>query len=503
VERFSEVDKLNQVILEQVARLALQNKLKEEVDSLPYVLVSQDQPVNRCCVYHERAVVADKIRLAMGLNRRKGLPYQRLSEAVDQALAMERLEEPVIVVIDSACDACPSDRFMVTDACRNCVAQACQNACPKKAIVIANQRAYINQDSCIECGKCAQVCPFHAIAEVIRPCVRACQVGAIQGSRDRKTIIDYRKCLACGHCVRSCPFGAIAEKSEIVQVIELLKKAEPVYAIVAPSFVGQFGREVSAEMLRTAFRGLGFADMVEVALGADLVTYEEAEDFIKLVPEHQPFAINSCCTAFRYLVERHHPKIKDRLFESLSPMVVTGQFIKEKNPQARVVFIGPCMSKKLESLQGEARKAIDRVLTFEEMVAVFRAADADLTRVEELPETEKWESSRTGRLFARTGGMTEALISTIKKLQPDKNVQPVLAEGMGNCEKLLRIADRGALNGNLIEGMACVGGCVGGPGALLKEVVATKLVNDYSQKSPYFYSLDNPSLKKQAVKEKK
>lgn len=493
MERFSEVDKLSQTILEQVARLALQNKLKEEVDLLPYVLVSQEQPVNRCCVYHERAVVADRIRLAMGLNRRKGLPYQRLSEAVDQALALERLEEPVIAVIDSACEACPSDRFMVTDACRNCMAHPCVNVCPKQAIVIANQRAYIDQDSCIECGKCAQVCPFHAIAEVIRPCVRVCEVGAIQGTRGRKTIIDHRKCLACGHCVRACPFGAVAEKSEIVQVIELLKKAEPVYAIVAPSFVGQFGREVSFEALRTAFRGLGFADMVEVALGADLVTYEEAEDFIKLVPDQQPFAINSCCTAFRFLVEKHHPKIKNYLFKSASPMVVTGEFIKERDPLAKVVFVGPCMSKKLESLQAGAREMIDRVLTFEEMAAIFRAADVDLTQVQELPE--KWESSRTGRLFARTGGMTEALISTIKKLQPDKNVQPVLAEGMGNCEKLLRNADRGRLNGNLIEGMACVGGCVGGPGALLKNVVATKLVNDYSQKSPYFYSLDNPHLK--------
>lgn len=499
MERFKEIDKLTQVVLEQVARLALQNKLKDEVDGLPYLIINREQPVYRCCVYHERAVVAERIKLAMGLDRRKGPSYQRLSEVVDQALALERPAEPVITVIDSACEACPSDRFMVTDACRNCMAHACQSVCPKQAIVIANQRAYINQDACIECGKCAEVCPFHAIAEVIRPCMRACRVGAIQGSRGRKTIIDYRKCVACGHCMRACPFGAVAEKSEIVQVISLLKREAPVYAIVAPSFIGQFGREVSPESLRTAFRGLGFTDMVEVALGADLVTLDEAQEFIELIPKHQQFAINSCCSAFRTLVEKQHPKIKDSLFNSLSPMVVTGQLLKKKNPLARVVFIGPCVAKKMESLQGAGREAIDGVLTFEEMLAIFRAASLDLTQVDNC-QKEEWESSRTGRLFARTGGMTEALISTIKKIEPEKLVEPVRAEGLDNCEKLLRMAENNRLKGNLIEGMACTGGCVGGPGTLIKEVVATKLVNDYSQKSAYFYSMDNPRLKDRPVK---
>jgi iron only hydrogenase large subunit-like protein len=234
--------------------------------------------------------------------------------------------------------------------------------------------------------------------------------------------------------------------------------------------------------------------MVEVALGADVVTFQEAQDFIELVPNHQQFAINSCCSAFRTLVEKQHPKIKGNLFDSLSPMVVTGQVIKGKNSQAKVVFIGPCLAKKMEALQGAAREAIDGVLTFEEIMAIFRAANIDLkTLVDTNPE--KWESSRTGRLFARAGGMTEALISTIKKMAPEKLVEPVRAEGLQNCEKLLRIADAGRLNGNLIEGMACNGGCVGGPGTLIKGMVASKLVNDYSQKSPYFYSMDNPRVK--------
>ncbi|NLK51657.1 MAG: 4Fe-4S binding protein [Syntrophomonadaceae bacterium] len=495
MERYAEIDKHKQAVLEAVARLALQGKLKAEIDGLPYILVDRDGPVYRCCIYHERAILAERIRLAMGLDRRKKpeQELERLSDVVESALALERIEDPVVVVIDSACEACPIDRFMVTDACRNCTAQACQSACPRQAIVIARQRAYIDQDRCIECGKCAQVCPFHAIVEVTRPCMRACGVGAIQVSRDHKAIIDYRKCVSCGHCIRACPFGAVAEKSGIVQLISMLKKDQPVYAIVAPSFIGQFGRGVTPEALRTAFKTLGFTDMIEVAQGADLVAYEESREFIEQVPATKPFVMNTCCPAFRTLVEKQHPKLIPNLFDSLSPMVVTGQIIKSEHPEARVVFIGPCVAKKMEALQGEGREMIEGVLTFEEMMAVFRAADIDVTQVKE-SKTEMF-ASRTGRLFARAGGVTEALISTMKKMQPEIKVEPVRAEGLSNCEKLLRTAQAGRLQGNLIEGMACPGGCVGGPGALIKNVVGAKLVNDYSQKSPHFYTLDNPCLK--------
>ena len=490
MEHYTEIDKIKLAVYEEVARLALQEQLRQRIDELPFLIVEREQPTSRCCVYHERAVVTERIRLAMGLDRRKRRETERLSEVVDQALALDRPEEPMIVVIESACDACPIDRFMVTDACRNCMAHACKNVCPKQAIVIANQRAYIDQERCIECGKCAQACPFNAIAEVVRPCMRACGIGAIQGHRDRKTIIDYRKCVSCGHCIRACPFGAIADKSAIVQVIGLLKKEEPVYAAIAPSFIGQFGRGIVPEQLRAAFRQLGFADMIEVAIGADLVALEEAHELINEVPGQKPFAITTCCPSFRTLVEKHHSKIKGNLFDSQSPMVLTGQLIKEKLPRARVVFIGPCVAKKVEALQSPAREAIDAVLTFEEMMAIFKAGEINLAAMESC--RGEWEASRTGRIFARSGGVTEALISTVKKINPTKEVNPVRVEGIKNCDKLLRTAEAGRLTNNLVEGMACTGGCVGGPGTMIKEVVATKLVNDYSQKSPYFYSLDNP-----------
>lgn len=507
--RYSEIDKIKLKVLEEVARLTLNDELKERIDELPYRIIDKDQPICRCCIHHERAVVADKIRLAIGLSRQKSREYERLSDAVDQTLTLERIEEPVIEVIESACDACPIDRFMVTDACRNCMAHACQDACPRQAIVIVGQRAHIDQDRCIECGKCAQECPFHAIVEVIRPCMKACAVGAIQGHRGRKTVIDYRKCVSCGNCVRACPFGAIVEKSEIVQVISQLKKNLPVYAAVAPSFIGQFGRKVSPELLRAAFLKIGFTDMVEVAVGADLVTLNEAQEFVEDVPDKKSFAINSCCTSFRFLIEKEYSELKDNLFDSLPPMIVTGQIIKAQEPGARVIFIGPCLAKKVEALHGEGRRVIDGVLTFEEMLAIFRAAGIDFTSEDTLKDilmekerTSQWESSRVGRLFARTGGVTEALISTIKKLAPNKNVESVRAEGLKDCDKLLRTAKTGKLKQNFIEGMACLGGCIGGPGTFLKEVVATKMVNDYSQKAKYFYSFDNPCIMEWKVESK-
>lgn len=495
MERFAEIDKIREQVLVEVARMALKGELRERVDELPYIIINREQPVYRCCVYHERAIVAERVRLAMGLDRRKKGERSRLSEEVETALALQRIEEPVVMVIESACDACPIDRFTVTNACRNCLAHACKNVCPREAIVIADKRAYIDQTRCIECGRCAAACPYHAIVEVIRPCIRACGVGAIQAYRDRKAKIDYRKCTSCGLCVRACPFGAISDKSEILQVIGMLKKGTPVYAAIAPSFVGQFGGKVTSGMLRTAFRQLGFKDLVEVALGADLVTWEESQEFIQGMQEGKPFMMNTCCSAFTELVRKHYPDLAKYQFKSVSPMVRVAQWLKKKEPGAKVVFVGPCIAKKLEALRLPARKYVDAVLTFDEVRALFKAAEIELSAV--TPAEELQDASRSGRIFGRAGGVTEALIGTIKRINPEIGVEPERAEGLAECSKLLKAAEAGRLRGNLIEGMACPGGCVGGPATWLKEMAASKLVENFSQKAEYAGVPDNPVVKSQ------
>ena len=356
MERYQVIDEIKQQVLTEVSRMALNNELESEIDGLPYRIIDRERPTYRCCVYHERAVVAERTRLAMGLDGGKGGRPERLSSLVGKATAQKRLKEPVLVVIDSACDACPIDRYNVTNACRNCMAHACKNVCPKDAIVIAQGRALIDQSRCIECGRCAGACPFNAIVEVIRPCIRACSIGAIQADQERKAHIDYRQCVSCGNCIQACPYGAIADKSALLPVIAMLKAEKPVYAVIAPSFFGQFGNKVSPAKIREGIKQLGFADVLEAAEGAELVVREEAEEYLRRVPAEGGLCMNSCCPGFDQLVKKRYPQLAQHQFNSVSPMVRTGQLIKQRHPKSQVVFIGPCVAKKVEALQQTARR---------------------------------------------------------------------------------------------------------------------------------------------------
>lgn len=479
MERYQVIDQIKQQVLVEVCRMALNNELEKNIDRLPYTLIDRDRPVHRCCVYHERAVVAERARLAMGLETRKTKNPENLSSLVKRARAQKKLKEPLVVVIDSACDACPIDRFTVTNACRNCMAHACKNACPREAIVVAEGRAFIDQSKCIECGRCAGACPFHAIVEVSRPCVRACSIGAIQSNHDRKARIDYRQCVGCGHCIQACPYGAIADKSALLPVIGMLKDTRPVYAVLAPSFVGQFGPRATPARLREALKLLGFTDVREAAWGADEIAQEEAEEFVIKRPDEGGFLMNSCCFSFNQLVKKHYPQLADCQFKSLSPMARTGQMVKRENPKARVVFIGPCVGKKVEALHQPVRKNVEAVLTFDEVKALFTAAGIDPEALRGKEEMQ--DASRTGRIFGRAGGFTEALTEAVRRLDPEAVVRPERAEGLADCDRMLKAAGAGRLRGNLVEGMACSGGCVGGPSTSLKPAAASRLVDSFSR----------------------
>lgn len=471
----SEVALIKHEVLREVARLALGGELAAKVDRLPRALTDSGITRYRCCVYKERAVLAERIKLALGFSPREVDPEERLGETVKQRLAGHRPAAPVIDIIETACDRCPIDRYMVTDACRGCVAHYCVNACPKKAISIVGRRAYIDQEQCAECGRCSQACHFHAIVEVIRPCERSCPVKAIKPGPNRNSVIDTALCTACGTCVTACPFGAISDKSQLVEVIGWLEAGERVVAAFAPALAGQFGPRVNMGQVLATLKEVGFSATTEVACGADQVAKEEAQEFSERVAA-EGWLASSCCPAFVALIKRHYPDLADHISRTPSPMVTLARRLKEDDPKCRVVFIGPCVAKKEEALA--AGSGVDAVLTFAELAAFLDAKGLDPAQAG-APAGPVKGASPWGRGFAVSGGVAAALQAELTAQGAAVELKPVRAGGLEECKRYLTLARAGKLPGNFLEGMACIGGCVGGPAALVEAAQGAQAVEKF------------------------
>lgn len=244
-------------VLYKVAQLAYDGLLDEHEDQIPYDIIPGPQANFRCCVYKEREIVRERIRLARGLEAQTGLPCKN-----------------TVQVISAACEGCPITRFVVTDNCQKCMAKKCQQACNFDAITMMRDRAYIDPQKCRECGRCHDACPYNAIADLVRPCKKSCPVDAISMDENHIVVIDEEKCIRCGQCIKNCPFGAISDYSRMTEVIDILRDgSRPVYAMVAPAVEGQFGANVTVGVLREAVKELGFTDLIEVSLGGDYVAY--------------------------------------------------------------------------------------------------------------------------------------------------------------------------------------------------------------------------------------
>ena len=468
----------------------------KRIEALPYKIIPGEVGNFRNDVFLERAIVGERLRLAMGLPCRSAAEHAPLSDNIEAADQPETYYTPPLInVIKFACNGCTEKRLLVTEGCQGCLAHPCEEVCPKDAIKLDryNGRSHIDQEKCIKCGRCAEVCAYNAIITQQRPCAVACGVDAIHSDANGKAEIDYDKCVSCGMCLVNCPFGAIADKSQIFQVIRAIQTGERVYAAVAPAFVGQFGPKVTPGKLRAAMKALGFADVIEVAVGADLCATDEAKDFMENVPDKLPFMATSCCPAWSVMAKKLFPEFKDCVSMTLTPMVLTGRLIKLKDPEAKVVFIGPCAAKKLEASRKSVRSDIDFVLTFEEMMGVFEAKNIDLEAMEE--EKEVSEASRDGRNFAIAGGVAEAVVNCIKKMYPDQEIKVESAQGLRECKKLMTLAKAGKYNGYLLEGMACPGGCVAGAGTLQAINKSTVAVKQYATSAEYQYCCDTDYLK--------
>ena len=469
-------------VFTEVARMAYSGKGYEGVDELPYIIVPGDQPLHRESVFLERAIASERVRLAMGLNIRPIQTRHLMTEGMDQAaIAEQYYEPPLINIIPYACHACPTNQYKVSNYCQNCLAASCQKVCPKEAISFRNNRSYIDLDKCIRCGKCAKACPYNAIVHMERPCASACGMDAIVSDEQGRATINQDKCVACGQCLVSCPFGAIVDKGQIFQVIQSILKGDKVIAIVAPAFIGQFGKHSTPGKFIAAMKKLGFARIVEVAVGADLCTIEEAHDFLDKVPEKQNYMATSCCPAWHSMIYKLFPSETSKISMTLTPMVYTARLMKKEYPGCKVVFVGPCAAKKLEAIREDIRSDVDFVLTFEELQGMFEAKEIDFETIE--PMYDLNEGSAAGRGFAVSGGVAKAVADMIAQTNPDVQVQTARAEGLRECRKLMTLAKAGKYNGCLLEGMACPGGCVAGAGTLLPVDLASKVVGRYQDEA--------------------
>lgn len=439
----TKVQHLKYSVLREVARSAFNNDLPHAVYSIPQKIVEGPKATMRCCIYKERAIVGERINLAMGGNA----------------------ENPnVIEVLDIACDECPVGGYEVSDACRGCIAHRCEEVCRMGAISFdQHQKAIIDKDKCVECGRCASVCPFSAIANNKRPCQNSCKVKAISMDEDKKALIDNNKCISCGACVYQCPFGAIMDKSYIVDVVNMIKASEnntkyKLYAVIAPSIGSQFQYVKLGQMI-SAIKVLGFYSVVEAALGADMVASTEADELVE-----KGFLTSSCCPAFVDYIHKQFPAMAKHISHNLSPMATIAKYIKKTDPEAKVVFIGPCTAKKMEIKRPEVAPYVDSVITFEELQALIDSRDIDL---ESLPEESLDNASFFGRIFARSGGLSEAVMEALKeKGIKDFDLKPITCDGIEACRTALLKASKNVLPNNFIEGMACNGGCIGGAGCL-------------------------------------
>ena len=439
----TKVQHLKYKVLREVAKLAWNDTLLDNLLDIPTTIVPGNTPTMRCCVYKERAILTERMKIAMGGDS----------------------DNPnVIEVIEIACDECPMGGYEVTNACRGCLAHRCEDVCRFGALSFdENHVAHIDKTKCKECGSCAKVCPYSAIISRRRPCENACKIKAIHMNENKAAAIDNSKCISCGACVYQCPFGAITDKSFILDAIDIIKKSEnntkyKVFAVIAPSISSQFTYAKLGQVI-SGLKKLGFHTVVEAALGADMVAYAESAELAE-----KGFLTSSCCPAFVSYIEKSFPDLLPFVSHNLSPMATIAKYIKEHEAPAKVVFIGPCTAKKAEVQKPEVARYVDVAMTFEELQALFDSREIDITGLE---EDVLDNASYFGRIFARCGGLSDAVAEGLKEhVVDDFELKACSCDGIEACRVALLKKSKNLSDANFIEGMACVGGCIGGAGCL-------------------------------------
>lgn len=446
-------------LMAKLVKLWKENRLVDEIDRLPIELSPRKSKVRgRCCIHKERAVWKYKSFPLLGFDMTDELDeLTPLSEYAKTALhRSENKKENLLCVIDEACSSCVQVNYEITNLCRGCVARSCYMNCPKNSIDFKkNGQAKIDHETCVSCGICHQSCPYHAIIYMPIPCEEACPVKAISKDEYGVEHIDENKCIYCGKCINACPFGAIFEISEVFDILQRLRNNEQIIAIVAPSILAQFAAPV--ENVYGAIRAMGFTEVVEVAQGAMETIRHEAEELKEKLKEGQPFMTTSCCPSYIQLVEKHMPDLKKYVSSTGSPMYYTARIVKEKYPDAKIVFIGPCVAKRKEVKRDEC---VDFTMTFEEVGSVMEGLGIRIDEVQ--PFSVLFKSVREAHGFAQSGGVINA-VKVFLKDEVDINAVQVSDLNKKNVALLRAYAKTGKSPAQFIEVMACEGGCVTGP----------------------------------------
>jgi len=453
------VQQLKSRVLCEVAKDYWDGTLEEKRHYIPKIISPGPKSTMRCCIYKERAIVEERVQLALGGDKNN---------------------PNLLEVIEAACDQCPIGGIRVTELCRGCLAHRCEQACHMGAISFGKDlRCIIDKNKCVNCGMCMKACQFGAIINEQRPCEAACKIHAIHAREDGITEIDEETCVRCGQCSYNCPFGAIMDKSYITKCIDIIKgsaegSAYKTYMIVAPSITSQFHYAKLGQVV-AGIHKLGFTQVVEASSGADLVAYHEAHDLAK-----EGSCTSSCCPAFVEYIHKAFPSLEGKVSKNLSPMAAMARVIKEKDHSAKTVFVGPCIAKKMEMFRADSAPFVDCVITFEELEALLDSREIDVTSLEEVALDN---ASYFGRIFARSGGLSEAVEEALKEQESSFKLTPVKASGLDQCRLALNQMKSGRLQGNFIEGMACPGGCIGGPSSLTHEMRDASLVDKYGNQA--------------------
>ena len=453
-------------IFKEIAKFGYEQRNLQDLEDLPYEIVPGEVAKYRDSIYRERAIVGERLRLAMGMSLNPADKPTRITKGIDESNISEKYyEPPLLQVIPSACNECKEKAFIVGEQCQGCMAHPCMEVCPKKAISFKDGYSYIDQEKCIKCGQCKKVCPYGAIYERKRPCANACGVGAIETDYAGRAKINPDKCVSCGMCMVNCPFGAIADKSQIYQLIKAMNEGAEVIAILAPAFVGQFGPKATPNKIKAALLDIGFADVWEVAVGADAGALEEAKHYVQSVA-------------------KYFPEVIDEISNALTPMVATARAARIASPNAKIVFVGPCVAKKLEASRRTVRSEVDFVITFEELAGMFDAKEIDFNTYEK--EEELNDAFGAGRGYAVASGVAGAIKACIDEYYPGTEVKIDHVEGLADCKKMLLQAKAGKKKGYLIEGMGCPGGCVAGAGTNIPVMKAQIQVKKFVKEAEDF-----------------